>query len=407
MKYLILSCLLSGVLLSCQNKAVNRESSENDEKEEVQALPAAPIVIPFEKGVDIVQVLSLSQIALNVEYIPLETSSTILLSRAWENLVLTKEYIFVYGGTKSGFFQFDRQGKFIRKIAKKGQGPGEYVYLSDFVINEEQRHIYILSSHTWKILVYDFDGNHIKDFQAPKDQKGFEQLSDSLFVTFALNSRGDTKDKLTIFDVNGDVVKTYPHEEKFTVDGNWSGMVGGPMDRYLYKIEGKVRHKDFYNDTLFTVTPDGLLPEYIIPMGKYQVPPEKRFERTRGDMKMFNTYANSYFRVNVNESADYLFFTYNTWKMPPEGKERLTIYNKKTEEIFTVKNNEIEDDLQHIYPFFPVRSIQDQLIGIVQPVDIIEWKENKGAWKQHPELKGLKEDSNPIIVVVTLRNSKQ
>lgn len=397
---LLVTCSVQG----CGNKQkASGESIETNEKEEVQQIPAGPVTVDFEQGVDIVKPVSLSQIASDVEYIPLETSSRSLVGKVWENLVLTDEYIFVFGGTNSGFFQFDRKGKFIRKIAKKGQGPGEYVYLSSFIVNEKLRRIYILSSHTWRILVYDFEGNHIKDIQAPKDLRGLSQLDDSRFVTFKMNSSGNEEDRLIIFDSEGTVVQTFPHWEKFTVEGSWNGMIGAPTDRYLYSLNNQVRHKDFYNDTLFTVTLDAMQPEYIIPLGKYAIPPEKRFERIRGDMKVFNTYSDSYFRVNVIEAPAYLFFTYSSWNFTKQQKQRLSLFDKRSGECFTAKDYLIQDDIREIHPFYPVTYSGNRLIGLIQPSDLIESKEGTSKWKEYPALKDLREDSNQVVVVVTLK----
>lgn len=402
MKRPFLYLILMFLFLCCQNKKASKEPIENEKEETAMVIPTVPVTVPFVKGIDIVKPLALSEIASDIEYIPLETNSNSLVRRVFEDLQLTEEFIFFSGGN-SGFFQFDRKGSFIRKIARKGQGPGEYTHINSFTINEKDRHIYFLSSGSWKILEYDFEGKHIRDFQAPRDKRGFCRLNDSLFVTFTMNSRGNEEEKLTIFNQEGSIIKTFPQWDRFTVEGNWTGMLAGSSDQYLYTLENKVRHKDFYNDTLFTVTTDSLIPEYVIPLGKYNIPADKRYETIRGDMDLFKSYADSYFRVNIVETSGYIFFPYETWNFMQQQKSRLAVFDKKSGECFTVKDYLIKDDLQHIYPFFPVTYSDNRLIGIVQSSDIIEWEKNGGKWKEHPTLKDIKEDSNPVIVVVTLK----
>ena len=68
--------------------------------------------------------IKLSDIADEVQYIPLETNSECILSKGY-TIVPTKDYFFIADGEKP-LFVFDREGKFVRKIGKVGKGPGEF-----------------------------------------------------------------------------------------------------------------------------------------------------------------------------------------------------------------------------------------------------------------------------------------
>lgn len=65
---------------------------------------------------------------------------------------------------KNQVLLFDRKGKFIHKIGKKGQGPGEYASLTDIAVDEEENRIY-LGGH--KLICYDFEGNYMKQVSIP------------------------------------------------------------------------------------------------------------------------------------------------------------------------------------------------------------------------------------------------
>jgi hypothetical protein len=109
----------------------------------------------------------LSDIAEDVEYVPLETNDKCLIGRV-SNAVLTEEYIF-YGN-----FQFDRKGKFIRQVHKTGQGPGE-----DFIrctgYDKKNRLIYMYGNYPpYKILVYDFNGKLVKTINNPLKDEPFD-----------------------------------------------------------------------------------------------------------------------------------------------------------------------------------------------------------------------------------------
>jgi hypothetical protein len=67
--------------------------------------------------------------------------------------------IFVQDGQEQAL-QFDPQGRFVRNLYKKGQGPGELTYLSDIWASRDG--LFLLGSPP-KILVYDYDGILIKE----------------------------------------------------------------------------------------------------------------------------------------------------------------------------------------------------------------------------------------------------
>ena len=87
-------------------------------------------------------VLQLEDEIESVECIPLETSDSVLISNILD-LRMTDNYIFVYNGKTSEIFQFNRDGKFIRKIGREGNGPGEYSLITELGIDESNKRLYI------------------------------------------------------------------------------------------------------------------------------------------------------------------------------------------------------------------------------------------------------------------------
>ena len=95
---------------------------------------------------------------MDVEYIPLETSSEFIC----QGLVLSvgKKYLLVRNRTNDGIiFIFDRNGKGIRTINRRGQGAEEYMWIYDVLLDEDNDEIFVNVSENKKILVYDLFGN--------------------------------------------------------------------------------------------------------------------------------------------------------------------------------------------------------------------------------------------------------
>lgn len=60
----------------------------------------------------------------DVEYVKLETQDSILVGDI-KQLKRTEQYIFIYSRRQNHIMMFDKSGKFIRRIGRVGQGPGE------------------------------------------------------------------------------------------------------------------------------------------------------------------------------------------------------------------------------------------------------------------------------------------
>jgi hypothetical protein len=63
-------------------------------------------------------------------------------------------------------WQFNQNGKFVRDYFKKGQGPGEMIYISNFDLTGE--HIIIHTSSPSKIMWIDYQGQLAKEFTVPQ-----------------------------------------------------------------------------------------------------------------------------------------------------------------------------------------------------------------------------------------------
>jgi hypothetical protein len=143
---LLISCLLL-LLMTCKQKPDN------------------------EKGLLIVDVIKhypkkgaipIQDIA-EVEYIPLETNDQFLCNEGAGNFAYIGEVIiyYNYSGDES-ILVFDKTGKAIKKINRKGQSGEEYISLRQVIYDNENEELYLTSGT--EIIVYDLAGNYKRRF---------------------------------------------------------------------------------------------------------------------------------------------------------------------------------------------------------------------------------------------------
>ena len=101
---------------------------------------------------------------MDVEYIPLETNDDFLTQGVVQ--AVGKELILVKNSVRDGdIFVFDRNGKALRKINRMGQGSEEYLDISGIALDEDDNEMFVYSSSSNKILIYDLYGKFKRSFQ--------------------------------------------------------------------------------------------------------------------------------------------------------------------------------------------------------------------------------------------------
>ena len=109
---------------------------------------------------------------MDVEYIPLETNDE-FVNQGYVNAIGEK-YIIVTNYRNDGdIFVYDRSGKAIRKINRKGQGGEEYISCSGITLDEENEELFINDSYAIKIKVYDLEGNFKRSFDQKSEKRSF------------------------------------------------------------------------------------------------------------------------------------------------------------------------------------------------------------------------------------------
>ena len=94
---------------------------------------------------------------MDVEYVLLETSDDFICEGFL--LAVGKEIIILRNWIDDGdIFIFNRNGKGLRKINRKGQGGGDYLHPTKIVLDENNEEIFILDYISKKVVVYDLYG---------------------------------------------------------------------------------------------------------------------------------------------------------------------------------------------------------------------------------------------------------
>jgi len=211
---------------------------------------------------------------MDVEYIALETNDDFLNQGLVQDI--GEKIILVRNRNQDGdIFVYDRMGKAIRKINRKGQGGEEYEYLSNITLDEDNGEIFVSDIAKRKIFVYDLFGKFKRSFNQKEDSEArpysdiFNYDKNNLIcydaekITFVLLSKKD-----------GSITKEnkIPYKEKkeilhFIRDEASNGtLVTGPSGslRKIFPYNGNWIVCEPSSDTVYTFLPDYSLRPFIV-----------------------------------------------------------------------------------------------------------------------------------------------
>ncbi|WP_280751017.1 MULTISPECIES: 6-bladed beta-propeller [unclassified Parabacteroides] len=368
----------------------------------------------------------------SIELIPLETRDECLLPNApFPRIILKDDYIFMRGEHLNAF---DISGKFLYKIGRIGQGPGEYLSANIFFSSTDKQAIYV--DDVAKISEYDFKGNYIRSIQKPKiNNKIIIQISSvggDMFIG-SIHNDGETKYKYFLFNGDGKIVECFPNHVFFKKEGEWVGTYHRSLTPF--RVEDKLYLKDYVNDTLYVYENSKLKPAYIFEVGKYSIPIEclEKFEMSRRRSRHFA------FNTGLDIVGTPKFFFYNTLvpdifpcpKTKPRYNHLVNEYrstNRSVYGIYDIEKNTnmlldtdqhhqkgIVNDLNGGLPVFPRYYAGDNLVVDVWNAEEMKEmlteeyfekqtiKDQEGHQKLKKILANLKEDDNPVVVVARLK----
>lgn len=362
--------------------------------------------IDFERGIREIKNVPLSEIATNIQYIPMETNIKCLLGQS-PRIQITDHYIFISTDMEH-LYRFSRNGKFLNEIGRVGRGPGEYVKIINYIIDEKNENIYVNDSPFGKkIICYNFEGKYLQKFKLDMNSMVIEFFyNDIMFHNMYYTHReiGKQTTEIGIYNKRGDIIKLF-------------SSTSDPLKKYGisiipaigYTFQNVFHYKAPFCDTLYSISNLKIKsPEYFFDMGKAGRPIDADELKNR---KIQNTVA----IMDICETPRFLLFT-----CTGEKNRQNILYNKTDRSVSNVtwRNTAgFEEDISGGLPFWPYlysdSGNEKLLVDFVLPQDLIAHmqteysKEKSSSSIQTKTLKEMcdkmSESDNLILRIVTLK----
>jgi hypothetical protein len=247
--------------------------------------------------------VNISEFADTILYIPLETGPESLLRRIVQ-LKLTDKYILINSTNK--LFLFSKDGKFIRQIGKYGKGPGEYLRIVHFIVVKDT--IYISSTGKQSLLIYNIDGNFLKEKPTPFPFTKFNYTIDHNIIAYQRH-----EGTLIKFDSNLNVLDTIVVEHGVDSDKRRMFVLWDDSDTYFHKCGKRLLFTNYINDTIWDITNGCKKIAYILDNADKLLPWKYQIEYSQGDFPRFIKNATPYQKIYLAETSYYLFLFQKGW----------------------------------------------------------------------------------------------
>ena len=332
---------------------------------------------------------------MDVEYVALETNRDFVNQGVV--LDIGKKYILIRNRKDDGdIFVYDRTGKAIRKINRRGQGNEEYARGSLVFLDEDNEEMLVNDTNKRKFFVYDLYGNLKRSFNHKEDpeafayREAFNNDRDNLIchdqydenISFVLLSKQD-----------GSITKEIkiPFKERKSIGyltGDYIMMPIGPYNNII-SFNGDWILSEHSSDTVYAFLPDSSLRPFLVRTPSIQSMDPEVFliVRLLSDRYYFMETIKNIFNSETGSGFTKTFFVYDKQENDFFG---YTVYNGD----YSIKKEIYMNALS------PVNR-EIELCQSLEPFQLIE-SYKKGELKG--ELKEiaakLSEEDNPVIMLV-------
>jgi hypothetical protein len=337
-----------------------------------------------------------------VSYVALDSQDDLLFNGSVGSL--SDKGIVIYDGSNQRLLFFDKQGKFLNSVDRKGQGPEEYSMMFKALVDWDKDEVLVLNSYSQSV-VYSLDGTFKRrlTFESDVNPSDVYYWSDGQCVSYRkayLDEDGQLEPYQPIVFYSRETGKmedslSYRKEHEFPLiigNGSMKMEISYPS---LVKLNGDVYVNDLSADTIYRlVHPTKALQPVITRTPSVLDDKEGYF------MDLYGITPQFYF---FKFSSRQLSFDAGNFRIIDEMSKN-AIYDRKDGKVYHPKfsNKDYPSmekfDLRFSEEVDACATIEFEAFDLIEA---LEAGELSGELKTVAE--GLKEDDNPVLMVVKFK----
>ena len=351
-----------------------------------------------------IETVNLSEYASDIDYYPLETTENSLVNGSIINnmIVPADNGVVLFMPNSSNVpMAFDHNGKFISKIGTMGRTSSEYQQVYNVLDVEDGVELVDYN----KIMVYDDKYNLVRSFPIEFNHGDICKTDSGNYISLVSNYVVDKHIK--VLDKSGNIlwnktINDYMPPKAPEADENETGEI---VVTSFKAVEEKCR---FFNvagdpciyftdrkDTVYTVLESGeMAVRYLINYGKYNDGVNLNVFIHETDKMILSRFLFKFNKYpNIDQKYRFLYFIYDKSTGTTRG---IKVADGSKEAAF---RNDIDGGL----PFYPTAVGNGKMYQLVSAIKFMDAAQACGSAKMKEVAATLTEESNPVLVVATLK----
>lgn len=353
------------------------------------------------------------------DVIVLETKNECIIQNIYA-LDVYNDKIYILDDKAYSLFVFNRDGSFLHKIGRRGNGPGEYIELSDFSIDRARGIIYLWDEAADKAYKYDAEtGKFISSVQTEQDgDRSFciQYCNDKLYINRSSEEEEPGSCLLREIDEKtGKQLASFISAEEY--NRGWNYALRLPYSFFYSKNTDHPKYIGIFSDKIFTITKDIVIPAYTIKSKDFVKPSDvekviRKYKSNGHSFDLSDLYKDDkvFMISGFVEMDNFISFQYM------KGYDRYyLLHNKQTKETtvslvfaddYISEKNNIPTDFCY--------SDKEGVVSVMKTELIPYFIENiisKGLLNphidKHDELMNMDETSNPVLFFHKYKKSKK
>lgn len=334
--------------------------------------------------------------SLNVtKFVVLETNDDVLIEDVYRVSVIDS-CILIFDGKL--IYLFSESGRFIRQIGTQGPGPNEYYRIDALYIDIREKTIYIADMNKQCIFVFDLQGKIIDKTKINNYFfNDFIKIGNNYLIHSVSNFNNSEGYALRLVDdsFNKTIVGYLSQKNFFVSSLHQSYFMSKDTINYFFYS---------YNNTIYTLSEDSIIPMLKIDLGEKEIP----FEILKNIVSL-DDYHKLYDQNYWGNIESYLFcrndFYFTISKISKQASNKYSVRI----DLITMRSDvfhsyvvytplpEIHIPFKEIPFTYPIASYNDNLIYIIYPFML---DENSIKLLKEENL-DVDEESNPILFFVS------